>query len=80
MRGKSVVFGRRRAAIQQENLAIDDAVRVVTKNPAHILKLSGKGQLHAGFDADVLLLDVQLQPDTFWSRGRCLMANKQMIR
>lgn len=68
-----------RAAIQQENLAVDDVVRVVTKNPANILKLSGKGQLHAGFDADVLLLDAQLQPDTLWSRGRCLMANKQMI-
>ena len=67
-----------RDAIQIEGLAIADVVSVVTKNPANILKLPRKGQLRAGFDADVLILDAQLQPDTLWSGGRCLMEEKQM--
>ncbi|MCX6551168.1 MAG: beta-aspartyl-peptidase [Acidobacteria bacterium] len=54
-----------RDAVQQDGVALATALRVVTSNPARILKLTGKGQLVAGADADLVLLDA----DTLAIRG-----------
>lgn len=43
-------------AIQQEGIAISTALRVITQNPAAILKLHQKGKVEAGKDADLVLL------------------------
>ncbi|MEH7884593.1 beta-aspartyl-peptidase [Bacillus sp. JJ1609] len=44
-------------AIQQEGIAISTALRVITQNPAVILKLHQKGKVEAGKDADLVLLN-----------------------
>jgi len=44
-------------AIQQEGIEISTALRVITQNPAAILKLQQKGKVEAGKDADLVLLD-----------------------
>lgn len=41
----------------QEGLPLETALKVLTSNPARILKLTRKGQLNAGFDADMVALD-----------------------
>jgi len=44
-------------SVREENVPLDQAIRVATSNPARILKLIGKGQIKKGFDADILLLN-----------------------
>jgi N-acetylglucosamine-6-phosphate deacetylase len=47
-----------------------DAVRMVTANPAKLLGIEfKKGALRAGADADIVLLDENLQVTNVWTRG-----------
>ncbi len=59
------LFAEVRDAVREDRVPMDAALRVVTENPARILRLRGKGQLAAGFDADVVLL----APGTLEIRG-----------
>jgi dihydropyrimidinase len=45
------------SAIRAEWLTEIDLVRVACTGPARIFRLSGKGQLSSGFDADIVLID-----------------------
>lgn len=48
-----------------------DAVRMLTANPAKLLGIEfKKGALRAGADADIVLLDENLQVTNVWTRGR----------
>ena len=51
------LFAEVRDAVQHEGVALEVALQTITSNPARILKLKGKGQLAAGADADLVLLD-----------------------
>ena len=44
-------------AVQEEGIPLEQALQVVTSNPADILKLTGKGRIEPGFDADLVLLN-----------------------
>lgn len=44
-------------AVLDEGIALAQAVRVITSNPANIYKLPGKGHLAAGYDADAVFVD-----------------------
>jgi beta-aspartyl-dipeptidase (metallo-type) len=44
-------------AVLLDGIPLEQALQVVTSNPADILKLPGKGYIREGYDADVLLLD-----------------------
>jgi beta-aspartyl-dipeptidase (metallo-type) len=68
------LFAEVRDAVQQEGLALEVALQTITANPARILKLRGKGQLAAGADADLVLVDPQsLAIRGVIARGRWLM-------
>lgn len=68
------LFAEVRDAVQQEGLALEVAVQTITANPARTLKLRGKGQLVAGADADLVLVDAQsLAIRGVIARGRWLM-------
>lgn len=68
------LFGEVRDAVRGEGLALDTALRVITENPARILKLRGKGQLVEGADADIVLLDpATLDITGVLASGRWLM-------
>lgn len=55
---------------------LQDALRVVTSNPARILKLPHKGQLQVGADADVLLIDKNtLELKAVMAKGRWLFSD-----
>ncbi|KIL51158.1 beta-aspartyl-peptidase [Jeotgalibacillus campisalis] len=69
-----------RDAILQEDVAIEDAVRVITENPAAILKLTQKGQIKEGKDADLVLLDSEtLEIDTVISLGQVMVKNGEAV-
>jgi beta-aspartyl-dipeptidase (metallo-type) len=53
---------------------------VMTSNPARSLKLRGKGQLIAGADADIVLLDgTSLEIRSVIAKGRWLMKNGELL-
>jgi beta-aspartyl-dipeptidase (metallo-type) len=74
------LFPAVRAAVQQEGVALETALRVITSNPARILKLKAKGRLAPGLDADLVLLDPKdLYVRTVIARGRPLMKSGKLL-
>ena len=68
------LFAEVRDAVLQEGLALEVAVQTITANPARTLKLRGKGQLVAGADADLVLVEARsLAIRGVIARGRWLM-------
>lgn len=53
----STLYDEVRDAIVQEGIPLEIALRVITQNPAAILKLPCKGMVTEGKDADLVLLD-----------------------
>ena len=65
--------------VEYEQMPLEDAITIATKNPAKALGLEGKkGTLTPGADADILLLDEELNIDTTIALGRLLLQNGQM--
>lgn len=44
-------------AIIEENIRIEDAIKVITSNIAHILKFKHKGKIERDMDADIVIVD-----------------------
>jgi len=58
---------------------LEKAILPATENVAKALGLyPQKGTLADGSDADIVLLDRELLPDTIYARGRCMMAAKEL--
>lgn len=67
-------------AVQQENIPLETALRAVTSNSADRLKLSGKGRIQEGCDADLVLvtpdtLDIQ----TVICLGQVMMRDQELL-
>lgn len=74
------LFAEVRDAVLQEGLPLETALRVVTCNPARLLKLGAKGHLAPGADADVVLLRPDtLAVDTLVARGRVMMRGGELL-
>jgi beta-aspartyl-dipeptidase (metallo-type) len=74
------LFPAVRQAVQEEGLALETALRVITANPARLLKLKQKGRLAPGLDADVVLLDPKnLEIRTVVAKGRLLMKAGKLL-
>jgi len=67
-------------AVQQENMPLDKAVRIVTSNVAEILKLKGKGSLAVGKDADVVVLDSELRIRDLVARGELMTHQYNLLK
>lgn len=61
-------------------LALEAVLPAVTANPAKLLRLTRKGVLGAGNDADLVVLDEQHQADTVVVRGEIHVMNRTCIR
>jgi beta-aspartyl-dipeptidase (metallo-type) len=73
------LFQAVREAVQEEGLPLETALRVITSNPARILKLKQKGRLAPGLDADLVLLDRDLGVRTVVAKGRLLMKQGRLL-
>ncbi len=68
------LFPAVRQAVLEEGIPLETALRVITSNPARILKLKAKGRLAPGQDADLVLVDPKdLEVRTVIAKGRLLM-------
>ncbi|GGD26162.1 beta-aspartyl-peptidase [Pontibacillus salipaludis] len=68
-----------REAVIEEGVELEVAIQTVTSNPAHILKLTHKGELSKGKDADLVILDEDLQVDTVFALGRLMVEGKEAV-
>ncbi|SHJ65121.1 beta-aspartyl-dipeptidase (metallo-type) [Anaerobranca californiensis DSM 14826] len=69
-----------REAILEEGIPLEDAIKVITSNPAKILKLKYKGFVKENFDADLVLLDKDtLEIDTVIALGK-IMVEKKVVK
>jgi beta-aspartyl-dipeptidase (metallo-type) len=76
----TILLNEVRDAVLNDRVPLETALRVVTSNPARILKLRGKGQLAAGADADLALLDPRtLEVRGVIARGRWLMRDGEVL-
>jgi beta-aspartyl-dipeptidase (metallo-type) len=68
-----------RDAILNQNIPLEIALKVITTNPAKILKLQRKGAIAAGKDADLVLLDQNLDIEMVFALGRPLMKKGEVL-
>jgi N-acetylglucosamine-6-phosphate deacetylase len=68
--GSTLTLDRALRNVVGLGIALPDAVRMLTTNPAKLLGIEfKKGTLRAGADADIVLLDEKLQVTNVWTRG-----------
>jgi beta-aspartyl-dipeptidase (metallo-type) len=72
----SSLYAAVKDAILSEEIPLEVAIRVITSNPAAVLKLSQKGRIGAGQDADLVLLDEKLEIDTVIAMGKVMVENR----
>ena len=62
-----------RTAVQQAFIPLEDACRMVSETPAHIMGCyDRKGSLSRGKDADILILDHDLNVRMVWQMGKVI--------
>lgn len=62
--------------VLEQKVPLETAVRAVTINPARILKLSNKGRIETGFDADLCILrEDSLELHTVICKGKVMVAD-----
>lgn len=66
-----------RESVLHYGLPLEVALRTITSNVANILQLKNKGMIRIGFDADLVVLDENLQVQDVWAKGKCMVSNKQ---
>jgi beta-aspartyl-dipeptidase (metallo-type) len=65
--------------VQKGNLPLEQAIKLITTNPAENLGLKNKGSIRVGHDADVCLLNDQLELTDVFSRGQQMMKNGEVV-
>jgi N-acetylglucosamine-6-phosphate deacetylase len=61
-----------RVAVKEAGIPLPDAVKMMTLTPARIMGLTGKGRLAAGMDADLAVVDENIQIKSVFARGERL--------
>ncbi|MEB4870377.1 beta-aspartyl-peptidase [Priestia megaterium] len=70
----SSLFQEVRDAVLEESVPLETALQVITSNPAKVLKLSNKGHIQPGKDADLVLLDKEtLTIKTVFAQGKVMV-------
>ncbi|MCL2367308.1 MAG: beta-aspartyl-peptidase [Oscillospiraceae bacterium] len=67
-------------AVMRDRVNLEDILPIVSINAAQRLGISDrKGSLEAGKDADVLLLDEDLEVDTVYAKGKLMLEQKKPV-
>lgn len=67
-------------AVTEEKLPLEKAIRVVTSNVADILKLSKKGRIRRGNDADLVLFNDKFEIAYLVAKGKLLIRNFEHLK
>jgi len=71
------LFDALRQIVSTGVLPLEEALRLVTVNPATSLKLPRKGRIAVGNDADCVVLDKELKIRHVFAKGCCLVRDQQ---
>ncbi|WRP07968.1 beta-aspartyl-peptidase [Rossellomorea aquimaris] len=67
-------------AVLEEGIPLETAIKVITSNPAKILKLKQKGHVEVEKDADLVLLDKDtLEVNSVFAKGKMMVENGEAI-
>lgn len=70
----SSLYHEVRDSVLEEGIPLETALEVITTNPAQVLKLSNKGSIQTGKDADIVLLQKEtLTISTVMARGQVMV-------
>ncbi|GAE25858.1 isoaspartyl dipeptidase [Halalkalibacter wakoensis JCM 9140] len=69
----SSLFQEVRDAVLTEGVELETALKVITKNPASILNIPGKGELAVGNDGDVVLATKDLHIHSVIAKGQLMV-------
>jgi len=75
----NTLFQAVKDAVQIEHIPLETALKVITSNPATILKLKQKGELKTGSDADIVLLDQNLSIQSVWAKGQHMVSEGKAL-
>lgn len=67
-----------RESVLHYGLPLEVALRTITSNVANVLRLKNKGIIRVGYDADLVVLDEDLQVQDVWAKGKCMVRNQQI--
>lgn len=66
-----------RKSVLEGGIQLEVALRTITGNVANVLRLKNKGMIRVGYDADLVVLDADLQVEDVWAKGKCMVRDKQ---
>ncbi|MEG0774716.1 beta-aspartyl-peptidase [Clostridium sp.] len=73
------LFREVRDAILVDKVPFEQAIKVITSNPATILKLKGKGKIEVNYDADLVLLEEDtLNIHSVMAKGQMMIENGEI--
>ncbi len=68
----SSILRELKEAVLVDGIPLEQVLQVVTSNPANILKLTGKGYIREGHDADILILDPEFNIVHLMAMGKIM--------
>ncbi|MDR3672553.1 MAG: beta-aspartyl-peptidase [Holophaga sp.] len=74
------LFAQVRDAVRAHGVPLEVAVQVITSTPAAYLQLPAKGRIRVGADADLVLLDRDLDIDTVLAKGQIMVREHRLQR
>ncbi len=76
----ATLFAEVKDAIMEEGIPLEEAIKVITSNPADILKLPHKGYLRKDYDADLVIMDKnKLEVETVIAKGVVMVEGKEVL-
>jgi beta-aspartyl-dipeptidase (metallo-type) len=75
----SALLATLREAVREHGLALGDVLGVLTRNVATLLRLTGKGRIEVGADADLVVLDADLQLRHTLAGGRFFVRDGALV-
>ncbi len=68
-----------RDCVFKANIPLETAIKGITSNPAKILCLKNKGRIAEGLDADITIMNSDLQIDTVIALGKVMVRHGEMV-
>ena len=70
----------KRQVVQKAEIPLEDAVRMASETPARIMGVyDRKGSLQRGKDADLMVLDKDLNVRAVWAMGKLVEGTKKLF-
>ncbi|MDR1381066.1 MAG: beta-aspartyl-peptidase [Tannerella sp.] len=66
--------------VEEGNLPLEQALQLITTNPAKNMNLKDKGRIRTGYDADLCFLDERLNLTDVFAKGECVMKDGIILK